>query len=346
MRTALHPFLPNGLRGDPALWVDLLDEGRSVLFDLGDLSRIAPRKLLRVDRVVVTHTHMDHFIGFDQLLRLCLGRERELTLTGPAGFLDHVRGRLAGYAWNLIEGYPIRFVAEEVSCGSLRSMAFGGATRMRSQDLADRPFDGTLHAERGFTLHAAVLDHGMPVLGTALREAEHLAVDKDRLARLGLSPGPWLAELKQNVRRCRPEACLVAAETDRGGVRQFPTGELARRILRRTPGQRIAYVTDIAFTADNRRHVAALAADCDLLVCEAAFLHEDADLARSRHHLTARQTGELAREVGARKLAPFHISPRYAGREGEILDEAARAFGGEVVELPSGVDEAAGDRLS
>ena len=98
MRTALHPFLPNGLRGDPALWIDLVDEGRSVLFDLGDLSNVSTRKLLRVDRVVVSHTHMDHFIGFDQLLRLCLGRDRDLVVSGPAGFLDNVRGKMQAYA--------------------------------------------------------------------------------------------------------------------------------------------------------------------------------------------------------------------------------------------------------
>ena len=90
MRTAFHPFLPNGPSGDPALWVDVIGEGRSVLLDLGDLRRVANRKLLRVDRVVVTHTHMDHFFGFDHLLRIVLGRERELVVSGPRGFLDHV----------------------------------------------------------------------------------------------------------------------------------------------------------------------------------------------------------------------------------------------------------------
>lgn len=338
MRSALHPFLPNGLSGDPALWIDLLDEGRSVLFDLGDLRHLSPRKLLRVDRVVVTHTHMDHFIGFDRLLRQCLGRDRELVVSGPAGFLDNVRGKIQAYAWNLIEAYPVRIVAEEIAGDTVRSLAFAGGDRMRPESLPDRAFDGTLHAERGFTIHATPLDHGIPVLGLALRETEHLAVDRDRLTRLGLVPGPWLSELKQNVRRCRPASERVEARTADGPPRSLACGTLAADILRRTPGRRIAYVADIRYTAANRRRVVALAGDVDLLVCEAAFLHADAALADERRHLTARQAGELAREAGAKKLAPFHFSPRYAGREDELLHEAAVAFGGPVVRLPRGLD--------
>ena len=74
------------------------------------------------------------------------------------------------------------------------------------------------------------------------------------------------------------------------------------------------------------------------MICEAAFLEEDAVLARERHHLTARQAGELAQEAGAKRLAPFHLSPRYHGREDELLAEAAEAFGGPLVRLPSGRD--------
>ena len=39
--------------------------------------------------------------------------------------------------------------------------------------------------------------------------------------------------------------------------------------------------------------------------------------------------------TGVAKLAPFHFSPRYKGREGEIVAEAAAAFGGDVVMLPT-----------
>ncbi len=333
MRTIFLPHLLNGPAGDPGLWVDLLNENRSVLLDLGDLRAWPSRKLLRIERVIVTHTHMDHFIGFDHLLRLILGRERELTITGPAGFLRQVEGKLRAYTWNLIEQYPVRLVAEEIDGATVRAARYAGANRMEPEPLPERSFDGVVHAERQFTIHADVVDHGIPVLAAALRETEHISVNKDRLGRLGLRPGPWLSELKQAARRCRPRDAQIEAATADGGTRGFPRGELIDELLIRSPGQRVAYVTDLAYVPENVERVVRLARDVDLLVCEAPFLHEDEPLARERAHLTARQAGEIARAAGARRLAPFHFSPRYQGRKHELFAEAAEAFGGKILDL-------------
>jgi ribonuclease Z len=37
---------------------------------------------------------MDHFAGFDRLLRVCLHRTTPLHLIGPAGFADRVEHKL------------------------------------------------------------------------------------------------------------------------------------------------------------------------------------------------------------------------------------------------------------
>nr|MCU0924286.1 ribonuclease Z [Burkholderiaceae bacterium] len=69
MRQLFEPRLVNDPFGDPALYVDLRDEGRALLFDIGDIRPLPPRKLLRISHVFVSHTHMDHFAGLDHLLR-------------------------------------------------------------------------------------------------------------------------------------------------------------------------------------------------------------------------------------------------------------------------------------
>jgi ribonuclease Z len=335
VRTLFHPFLPNGAGGDPLLWVDLLDERDSLLVDLGDLGAVPGRRLQRVGRAIVTHTHMDHFVGFDRLLRSALTRARELVVTGPGGFSSNVRGRLDGYTWNLIADYPIRLRAEEIDGDVVRSCLFRGENGLRAEPLPDRRFDGVIHAAGEWTLQAVTLDHGVPVLGVALCEIEHLAVNRDRLERRGLAPGPWLRELKQRTRRGTPaEEPLQVSRAD-GSLESIARGELTAELLLRAPGQKVVYLTDLRYTPENVERATSFAAGANLLVCEAAFLHADEALALRRNHLTARQAGELARAAGVERLAPFHFSPRYEGRERELLDEAAAAFGGPVVRLPT-----------
>ena len=75
MRGIFEPRLVNDAFGDPGLYVDFRDERRALLFDLGNITGLPPRKLMRLSHVFVTHTHMDHFAGFDHLLRVVLGRK-------------------------------------------------------------------------------------------------------------------------------------------------------------------------------------------------------------------------------------------------------------------------------
>ena len=97
MRPLLHPALVNGRTGDPALYIETLFERRALQFDLGDIAALSPRKVQRLDHIFVSHTHIDHFIGFDRLLRLLVGREKTVSLYGPDGFIDQVAHKLAGY---------------------------------------------------------------------------------------------------------------------------------------------------------------------------------------------------------------------------------------------------------
>ncbi len=339
MRPDILPRLVNGPEGDPAVYANFKYERRAILFDMGDLSLLSARSLLKVSHVFVSHAHVDHFIGFDQMLRIHLGREKTLLVYGPPGFVGHVEAKLKGYSWNLVENYPVDFrvmaleVGEE---GPLEGAVFSCRERFLRRPapgLVPLGVEQVILDEPGLRVRAVLLEHDIPCLGYALEEKRHINVDKVRLASMGLGVGPWIRVVKEAVARGEDEALRIPVPLrgeGKEGIREMTLGELREGILRITRGQKIVYVTDAAFTEENVRRIVELAGGADLFFCEAAFSERDRTRADERRHLTAAQAGWLAREAGVRRLVPFHFSPKYHGRVEDLYREAAEAFGGEV----------------
>lgn len=333
MRQLLEPMLVNGPFGDPGLYLDLRDERRALLFDLGDIAALPPRKLLRLSHIFISHTHVDHFIGFDQLLRVVLGRKARLTLIGGPGLVAQVEHKLRAYTWNVVQRYPHALVLDVrefypdghglKACFSSHS-GFARDSEASFDACGDVLLDDALLRVRG-----RFVDHGMPCLAFVVEEKPRPRVAKSRIAAMGLGTGAWLRELRQAIRSDAPVARpLQVRWRDRlGEHRQTRSvGELAGLVLDLHPGLRIGYVTDLCDTESNRRELAQLLAGVDRLYIESAFLHVDQAQALRKHHLTARQAGHIAGALGARSLVTFHFSPRYQRCADALPAEAQAAW--------------------
>jgi len=330
LKPLLHAELINDPFGDPALYVEILWEHRALLFDIGEIGSFRPAKLLKISHAFVSHTHIDHFVGFDTLVRLMLNREKALKVFGPPGFLANVQGKLAGYTWNLTEGYPFSVVAAEVHPDRIISETFRSQHRFLAEEKREDSFTGILEEDSQLKISAAHLDHFIPSLAFALEERFHINVHKERLSERGLSIGPWLKEMKDALWRGESgDLCLKVPLEGGGGVeeKEFSLDDLKETVTL-TPGQKIAYVADCRFTEENSRRIIQLAEGADLFFCEAGFLDRDRDRAEERGHLTARQAGELARKAKVKKLQIFHFSPKYEKEAEGMFREAEEAFRG------------------
>jgi ribonuclease Z len=335
MRPIFQAELVNKPFGDPGIYVDLKFERRALLFDIGDITSLPTRKILRVSDVFVSHTHMDHFAGCDHLLRVCLGRDTGVRMYGPPMFIDQMAHKLAAYTWNLVENYPTDFVFDvrELHPDHVRRALLRSHNRFVYQHCDTLPLqDGVLLADPQFTVRAAMLEHHDIVsLAFCFEESTHINVWKSRLLELGLPTGPWLTELKRRVRSGEPDDATVCVRwRTREGSREqlFALGELKRSVLEFVPGQKVCYVTDIAGHAANRHRLVKFIHGADLLFIEAVFLDADRDQAQRKAHLTAKTAGEVAHAAGVKAAVPFHFSTRYMGREAELRDEFARYANG------------------
>jgi len=325
------PRLVNGPFADPVLFVPFRHEKRALLFDLGDISALSSRDILKISHIFITHTHMDHFCGFDRVLRLLLGRDKELFLYGPRGFLVNLAGKLAGYCWNLVEGYQNRFIlhATELHPGRGLCCSYPCHKGFAAEgDIREVPFDGVVIDEAGLTVRAVHLDHGIPVLAFRLDERFHVNIITTALDELGLAAGPWLNRFKRMILEdVDPETVIEVPRSDPDAPSvSMPLKMLKARIVRISPGQQLAYVADVGGTTSNLDTLVDFAQGVDHLFVEASFSHKHRDIALQKHHLTARQAGTLARQCRAKQYRLHHYSPRYTDCPEILEEEASRAF--------------------
>jgi ribonuclease Z len=333
MTPSFSPHLVNGLFGDPGLYVEIRWSRRALLFDLGDNTPLSPTSLLRVQDIFLSHTHMDHFIGFDRLLRVALGRGKRIRVYGPPGLIANIHGKLQGYTWNLVDGYPLSLEVREFHLDRIEQAEFhakdGFICQHHPPILANHSDVFSVLVEPSLSVRAVTLNHRIPSLAFALEEPFHININKVRLHEAGLPVGSWLKEVKQRIWEGKPDSHIVDATLyfeHRKENKTFILGDLKEQFVTMTRGQKIAYVVDCRYDTGNERKILDLCLNADTLFCEAPFLERDHEKAANRYHLTARQAGLLGRNAQVQQLVVFHFSPRYTGQGDIIQQEAREAF--------------------
>jgi ribonuclease Z len=323
MRPAFLARLINGPSSDPCVFVRPCHGKEAVLFDCGRIAGLSNREALALRCLFVSHAHMDHFMGFDHVLRTILHRRDPLHVYGPEGMTGRVLAKLAAYTWNLTARYPLEVVVHEVADGHVatcRAAAADGFAPGRAV-LAGRT-GVTVYSCPRYRVDAVVLDHDVPCLGFALSEPFHVNIRAGALQGRGYRTGEWIGVLKERIMTgCTDTAIAVDTVS---GVREIGVERLIEELVVVSPGQKIAYVTDIRASRENLTRFAGIARHADTLFIETYYLHERAGEAFDKGHLTARQAGLIARELQARTVIPMHVSPRYHDRmkllERELLE--------------------------
>lgn len=339
MNPSFSSYLINDVFGDPGVYVDIRWSKRALLFDLGHNDGLGPTRLLRAGEIFISHTHMDHFIGFDAVLRVALGRGKTLKLFGPPGLIENVHGKLRGYTWNLVDSYPLTIRVQEFHKHEIRQGSFQASTGFQPSEettFPAPPTNGplfTVFEDPMFSVKAVTLNHRIPSFAYSLEEQFHINVNKQKLYEAGLRVGAWLKNVKQYIWQGKPDDfrfTVALYDEHRREEEEFILGEVKERFLTISRGQKIAYVVDARYDEENASKIVALAHGADIFYCESPYLDCDAEKAYDRYHLTAGQAGFMARKAQVRELAVFHFSPRYTG-QGEALEkEAMEAFHGNV----------------
>lgn len=251
-----------------------------------------------------------------QILRSGLGFRRLDKILLTHGHLDHILG-LGGLAstlghWEALDELNIYGGAPAIGrVQGLMEVVFGVNHIPQSGVTLNLLEEGLLFEDRHFTLSAfPVLHRGPGCFGFTFQERTRRPFDNDRAEALGVPPGP--------VRRELVEGRAITLADGRVIQPDEVLGETQR-------GAKLCFVGDVARTGSLHKFVA----DADLLVIEATYLEEEAEMAKTHGHITARAAGRLAAKSGVKQLILHHVSRRY--RTQDVLAEAQTEFPATIV---------------
>ncbi len=303
--------LGSGATGDPCLYVEPLNLPHSFLLDCGN-QHLGHARLLRARFLFLSHTHLDHFIGFDSWMRVHLGSNNTLHIVGPQGTAEHVYHKIHGYVWNLAETVYLQFRVTELD--PLRTFQLLPQKKYELEE--QEPERPALDPRQAWDFHYKPLQHlSITSVGYRLFTQDQWRVNEEALVNSGLRPGPWIKELKS-----QESGTLVIGE------KGYDAAQLRKELLYYASGYSVTYITDAIYQGENIPRMIDLARGSDHFFCESSFLKQDEDRAVITHHLTTIQAATIAREAGVKTLHLFHFSRRYAGLEHVFLREAREIF--------------------
>lgn len=153
---------------------------------------------------------------------------------------------------------------------------------------------GVVYEDNEFIVKCGRLEHRVTAYGYRVEEKDRPGrFNVEKAAALGIPSGPLYGQLK------RGETVTLS------DGRQISGQELCGPT---EPGRKMAYCTDTIFCEG----AVQLAQDVDVLIHEATFSHQDAQLAIDRLHSTSTMAAQVALAARVKRLIMTHFSPRYA----------------------------------
>ncbi|MCU0518488.1 MAG: ribonuclease Z [Oscillatoria sp. Prado101] len=162
---------------------------------------------------------------------------------------------------------------------------------------------GVIYEDEEYTVSCGRLEHRVTAFGYRVTEKDRPGqFNVEKAKEQGIPSGPIYGQLKRGESVTLPDG------------RKFNGAEFCGLPQ---VGRKIAYCTDTVYC----QGAVELARDADVLIHEATFAHQDAQMAYDRLHSTSTMAAQVALQAGVKQLLITHFSPRYAPGNDIVLDD-------------------------
>lgn len=238
--------------------------------------------LKRLNRILITHSHLDHILGLAGLVSTMVRWEamEELHIYGGSDAIERIK--------DLLFSVVLR------------------GNKTPTPIIFHKLTPGVIYEDASLSVSCFPVTHrGTDSFGYKFEEKGRRPFLVEKASELDIPAGPWRKDLVNGQSVTLPDGRVIAADDVLGPYK---------------PGTVFVAVGDTG----NAMELLPYVQGADALSIEATYLEEEADMAKTYSHLTAKMAAELARAAGVEKLILTHVSRRY--RERDIYAEAKAVF--------------------
>ncbi|MEH0154250.1 peptidase [Limibacter armeniacum] len=292
--------IKSSVNEDISILVKLDNHPWNYLCECGDASDLTIKEIQDCNAIFISHTHIDHFVNFDAVIRHQIGIERRVVICGPENISKHVQARLKSYTWNLIQKgsiiYEIREVVSENKIVVYEiEPPFWELIKIGEQD------NNILFEEKSFTVSSVILDHKTPTLAYKFKENETLKID---IQKSGFKGGKWVKGLKDAFINKDNNAVISIDEKD------YQAHELYH-LLHIQEGDSVGVIMDHAANHENHSKIKDHFWKCRQVFIESFYKEADQELAALNFHSFSTQSGKIMSETEVDEPIPVHFSRKY-----------------------------------
>ena len=288
---------------DICILIQVQNHSYNYICECGEAKALSVKECMDTNAIFISHTHIDHFVNFDTILRHQIGIGRKVTICGPKGIINQIQHRIKSYQWNLISENAVTYEVREILTETSYKKAILKPPYWEKEAEATVNSE-VIFTEKDFNVFTTILDHKTASVAYLFKGNDKIKIKLPK----DLKGGKWVNDLKLAYQNNAPETIInITSNT-------FKAKDLFKHIYIEK-GKSIGVIMDHAATKDNHEKIRATFLGCDDLFIESSYKDEDKEFAVKNHHSYASKSGEIAAKCQIKVATPVHFSRKYNEEE-------------------------------
>ncbi|VXB84427.1 Peptidase [Flavobacterium sp. 9AF] len=268
------------------------------IVDCGEASLLSVKDCLSARAIFISHTHIDHFINFDQIMRYQIGSKQQYIICGPKNIALQVQAKLKSFTWNLIEDDAIVYEVREI-ISEKKIITY--ELKPPYWELVFISEETSLYQDERVTVRFVILDHKTDVIGYHFKDKDNINIEISQIPYL---PGKWINDLKEAYILKKEQQIIKIDDITYQAKELF-------QYLKIEKGNTLGIILDHAAHKRNHDKIMQLFYECDTVLIECFYKNEDKEKATRNYHSYASQSGKIMYESKVKKAIPIHFSRKY-----------------------------------